>query len=1074
MEVYCMYIQEQEIRKMIKDEKEYRYGRLLDIRQLLERMTISLDESNGCYRVNARLSDQKESWTLSLKISLNGEIIQEHCSCILHQHCRHIIAILFFLRRLTITSYPYFYEKDKEDARVNRMKALEKQRQERLLTKKEQESLDLIQLYKDQLLRESLIPLSSQRYRLKVFVQKRNETLVIVLRITNESHYYVIKNIETFLHAIDHHESLKYGKSFGFVHSEDAFDADSLDILSFIRKCFMKNQNMQKGVIRGLIVGEELIDDFYDLISTLPSSYCDIAFAHKDYRVPLEIHQDDQHYILDFQDYQELPHMLMTSAYVYTFENDILYRYSFKESKKMIVFMKKLLETRGGLYIPRESLMDFYKYILVDIKDDIRLDTHLFDDYHQENTINLYGDMTKDDQVCIQLEYIYDETIAYGFDENHPHISKEADLIENYIRPYIEDIEDHIVYLQYDHDFSYQFIKEGLPYLSNYCQIFVTDALKGLMTPQSMHIQVGVNMSQGLLSVNIESVDVQRDELIDLLKAYKKNRKFYKLKNRRVVSLENKEFQELDELTLSLQLKPQDIVNGAVSVPTYRLFELDDMMNKDSSLNYSRGRELTRWLDNIEASSQHYQLPEGYETFLREYQVEGYQWLRLMEHYGFGGILADDMGLGKTLQIIVYFDSIKDQGVHFVVTPASLLLNWQDELKKFAPHLRVMAIYGQKSVRDEYIQTIADYDVVITSYDYLRRDIDMYENISFHTVVIDEAQYIKNPKTRNAICVKRLKAMQRFALTGTPIENSLAELWSIFDFLMSHYLYHYSYFLEHFERPIVKDKDEEKQRKLKQMITPFVLRRNKKDVLLELPDKIEQTLYLRFNEEEEKIYLAHLVQINKSLQEKLDIHQLGHIDILAMLTKLRQLCQDPRLLNHDIDEPSSKIKGCMELIHSLKDNHKKILLFSSFTSVLHLLEEQCHREHVSYYLLDGSTPKEKRKEMVDAFQNDDTTLFLISLKAGGSGLNLTSAQAVIHFDPWWNMSAKNQATDRAHRIGQKEAVQVFSLIMKNSIEEKIMDLQKQKKNLADTFVEGNDGMITTMSIDEMKALFEIS
>ena len=193
-----------------------------------------------------------------------------------------------------------------------------------------------------------------------------------------------------------------------------------------------------------------------------------------------------------------------------------------------------------------------------------------------------------------------------------------------------------------------------------------------------------------------------------------------------------------------------------------------------------------------------------------------------------------------------------------------------------------------------------------------------------------------------------------------------------------------------------------------------------------------------------------------------------------MLTRLRQLCQDSRLLYPEFQGPSSKLKGCMELIHSLKDNHKKILLFSSFTSLLHLIEEQCQKEHVSYYLLDGSTPKEKRKKMVDKFQNDDTTLFLISLKAGGSGLNLTSAQAVIHYDPWWNMSAKNQATDRAHRIGQQETVQVFSLIMKNTIEEKIMELQMQKKNLADTFVEGNEGSITSMSLEDMKSLFEIS
>lgn len=1069
-----MHIQDREIRRVIHDEKEYRYGRFLDIHKILERMTISLDENNKCLRVNARVIDLQQKYIVSIKISHEGEILQMNCSCHTQGGCRHIAAILFFLRQLKVTSYPYFYEHDKEEDRSLKLKEIEKQRQQRILDRKEQESLNLIELYKDQLLRESLIPLSSQQYQLKTFVQRRKDSLIVVLKVMTENQGYVIKNIETFLNAINHHESIKYGKHFEFIHSEDAFDDDSLDILAFVRECFRKNQLIQKGIVKALIVNGEHLDQFYDLMNALPSAYCDIAFDRKEYHIPLEIKQDGDAYILDFNDYKEFNDVILSPSYIYTYGDDVLYRYEFHQNDKAILFIQKLIDSRGGLYISKASLMDFYKYILVDLMEDIELDTHLFDEYHQENVINLYGDMTKDDQICIQLEYIYDDGIAYGFDESNQHKSKEADLIENYLRPYIEDIEDHVIYLQYDHEFAYQFMKEGLPYLSAYCQIYVSDALKSLSTSQAMHIQIGVSISHGLLTMNIESVDVNKDEIYDILKAYKKKRKFYKLKNGKLLSLENRELKELDDLTNSLQLKSQDFMADNIEVPAYRLFELDNMMHKESLMSYSRSEEFSQWVDDLEMDSHDYPIPQAYQSILREYQVDGYQWLRLMQHYGFGGILADDMGLGKTLQVIVYLESMKGQGTHMVITPASLLLNWQDEIEKFSASMNVLCIYGQKNQRDEYIQKIDQYDVIITSYDYLRRDVDLYDKYEFHTIVIDEAQYIKNPKTRNAISVKKLKAKQRFALTGTPIENSLAELWSIFDFLMPHYLYHYAYFLEHFERPIVKEHDEEKQEKLKQMISPFVLRRNKKDVLTELPDKIEQTLYLRFNDEEEKLYLGNLVQVNKSLQEKLNMNQLGRIDILAMLTRLRQLCQDPRLLYEDVEEPSSKLKGCMELIHSLKENNKKILLFSSFTSVLHLIEEQCHKEHITYYLLDGSVPKEKRKQMVDNFQKDETTLFLISLKAGGSGLNLTSAQAVIHYDPWWNMSAKNQATDRAHRIGQKESVQVFSLIMKNTIEEKIMDLQNQKKNLADTFVEGNEGSISTMSVDDMKALFEIS
>lgn len=1068
-----MYIQEREIKHLMRDEKEYRFGRFIDIHSLLERMTISLDEGNRCYRVNARVQDQKERFVITIKISFEGDIIQMSCSCNNKKPCRHVIAILLFLRKLNVQSFPYFYEKNESQSRINHLKEIEEKKQQKILNKKYQESMELIDLYKDQLIRESLIPLSLKQYKLKTFIKNERDYLVMTVKVVNDSQNYIVKNIETFLFAIEHHQSIKYSKNFEFVHSEDVFDDDSLEIISFIKDCFVENKLLQSGIMKHLIIKENAIDTLYKLMSSLPSSYCDIAFDQKYYKVPLEMTKKEESYVLDFKDYSEFNDVMVTSQAMYRFDNDVLYQYYFQENKKMMTFIRKLLETKGGLYIDEKSLMSFYKYILVDLNDDIELQTHLFDEYHQENLINLYGDMTKDDQICIQLEYIYDDKIEYGFDENNQHLSKEADLIEKYIEPYIEDIDDHIIYLQYDHEFAYQFMKEGLPYLSNYCQVYVTDALKGLSTQQSMQLQVGVHIQNKLLTVNIDSFDIDRSELLDILKAYKKKRKFYKLNNGKVVSLENRELYEFSQLADTLQLSAQDLQKENIEIPSYRLFELEQMKNADTLIQYECSDEYKKWVNGLQEAPTQYEVPANYKNVLREYQVEGYQWLRLMEYYHFGGILADDMGLGKTLQTIVYLESMKEKGTHLVVTPASLLLNWQDEIQKFSSSLKVQCIYGSKKQRDELISQCMNNNVVITSYDYLRRDVDLYEDYQFHTVILDEAQYIKNPKTRNAICVKKIKAKQRFALTGTPIENSLAELWSIFDFLMPKYLYNYSYFLEHYERPIVKEQNEEKQEKLKQMITPFVLRRNKRDVLKELPEKIEQTLYLQFSEEEEKLYLSNLVQVNKSLQEKLAVQQLGKIDILAMLTRLRQLCQDARLLYETYDEPSSKLKGCMELIHSLKENGKKILLFCSFTSVLHLIEEQCHKEHISYYLLDGSVSKEKRKAMVDAFQSDDTTLFLISLKAGGSGLNLTSAQAVIHYDPWWNMSAKNQATDRAYRMGQTQSVQVFSLIMKNSIEEKIMDLQNLKKNLADTFVEGNEGTITTMSIDDMKALFEI-
>lgn len=1070
-----MHIEDKEIKRIVSNEKEYRFAYFLNIDDILERMTVSLDENNGCYRINARIHEKQNSYILSIKVNAQGEIIYVHCGCPYassQSACRHIGAILLFLKKTEITSFPYFYEKDKDD-KILKYRLLEQQKQERILKKKQSDSVQLIELYKERLLRESKLHISSSLYQLKVFI-KKEKSINMTLKVVHLGQAYVVKNIETFLHAIDNHETLKYSRYLEFIHSVDAFDADSQDIISFVRECFLKNQAMQNGIIKELKIDDSMLDSFYQFMEALPSQYCDIAFMNKTEPVPLEITDKEDSYILDFENYNYVEGCLLSPTCMYDLSNDTMYRYVYDEQGHTVLLMKKLLESQGGMYIPHDMIHDFYKYVLIDIMDHISLDTKLFQDYHQENMINLYVDMTSQEQLCLQLEYLYDENLTYGFDESNPYISKEADLIENYIRPYVEDIDSqHMIYLEYNHDFTYFFIKEGLSYLSNYCQVFVSEALNQLSFQNDIDLKVGIHISHHLLEIQIDSIHIQKDELYDVLKAYKKKRKFYKLKNGKFLSLESEQFKEFDKLASSLQVDLSDLSKEKLSIPIYRLFDINALSQRQNKLQYEKSEEFQKFVDAF-YHPQQFEVPQKYQSILRQYQIDGYQWLCLMEHYGFSGILADDMGLGKTLQMIVYLETMKKHHLpSLVITPASLLLNWQDEIQKFASSLRVLCVMGTKNERDELIKTVSHYDVIITSYDYIRRDIEEYEDMEFHTIVLDEAQYIKNPKTRNAICVKQLKSKQRFALTGTPIENSLAEIWSIFDFLMPYYLYNYSYFSQHYEKPIIKDHDEDKEHQLREMIAPFILRRNKKDVLKELPDKIEKTMYFQMNEEEEKIYISHLVQVNKTLQEKLDVHQLGKIDILSMLTRLRQLCQDPRLLYEDIETPSSKLKGCMELIHSLKDNKQKILLFSSFTSVLTLIEEQCQKEHVSYYRLDGSISKEKRKALVEKFQKDETTLFLISLKAGGSGLNLTSAQAVIHFDPWWNMSAKNQATDRAHRIGQTNSVQVFSLIMKNSIEEKIMKLQEHKKSLAEQFIEGHKGSIASMTLEDIQALFRI-
>ena len=411
-----------------------------------------------------------------------------------------------------------------------------------------------------------------------------------------------------------------------------------------------------------------------------------------------------------------------------------------------------------------------------------------------------------------------------------------------------------------------------------------------------------------------------------------------------------------------------------------------------------------------------------------------------------------------------------------VVSPSSLTLNWQNEANKFASDLKTLVIRGTLTERKKQIKEIENYDLVITSYDLLKRDIEYYEEkkYTFRYIVADEAQYLKNSHTQNAKTIKQIKADTRYALTGTPIENSLSELWSIFDFIMPGYLFNYKKFKSLYEVPIVKDQNENAMKKLKMLIEPFVLRRNKKEVLTELPDKTVTILNNEMEEEQRKIYLTYLAQAKQEIAEQIEIngYEKSHIQILAALTRLRQICCHPGLFISNYQEGSGKLEQCMEILEEAVNGGHKILLFSGYTSMFEIIEKELKEKNIKYFKLTGATKVDERIELVDEFnRNPEIKVFLISLKAGGTGLNLTGADMVIHYDPWWNISTENQATDRAYRIGQKNNVQVYKLITKNSIEEKIYELQEKKSKLADNMLDTKTTFINKFSKDEIMNLF---
>ncbi|WP_302759783.1 DEAD/DEAH box helicase [Amedibacillus dolichus] len=999
--------------------------------------------------------------------------------------CGDIGAVLLKLAALPDETIPFHYISEKrlsqEEKEKRRQEEYRKQQRNRMLAFGKTMLREQKRAYENKIV--SLTQHQQYELQPELAYDHVDEKLYVSFRIGAQKKY-VLKDIETFLERIENHIYYKYGKQLEFVHCMEAFDERSRKQISLLKQWCEERQQAHleyngyyygySRITRSLALSENEIDAFFDLYDGQDTEFTLIKTERR-IRILVQEEGDLLHFSYDDEK------LIVGNKHLYTITQEVgqtveLCQITLDSEGKTMSFLNDI--TSNVLYIEKKEYAAFYKYVISDIQpylDIIGLEC-LKDLPEPYSVIKLYGDIDANGQMYIKLNYYNEEgERGEGFDDN-PITSYAQDVVEAYIKSYasVIDYDAHTAYFDMDREDTYTFVLGGLSFLNSYCEIYVSDALKNLEKEHHYTIQVGVRIENDLLGIDIQSLEIPKEELSAVLRSYRRKRKFYRLKNGNLLNLNSPQLKELDDMLESYHLSGNDLVDGKATMEAYRLFSMNDKANQAQYLDIQRSAQFQAKIDQFYSSkNKSYPLPSPYDKILRDYQKEGVQWLSMMRDSGFNGILADDMGLGKTLQVIALLDSKVSGKTSIVICPASLIYNWEDEIHRFSKTLKCKCICGNAKQRAQGIASYSQYDVLLTSYDYIRRDIELYEAMTFYYVILDEAQYIKNQKTRNALCVKKLEAEHKLALTGTPIENSLAELWSIFDFLMPDYLFNYHYFQAHYESEIVKNHNEEVQQKLKKLVAPFVLRRNKKEVLRELPDKIEQNYIIDFSEEENKLYVAHLAQVNRELSQMVNMQSTDKITILAMLTKLRQLCCEPRLVFENIHEPSSKLKACIHLIQTLKENKQKVLLFSSFTSMLELIADELYKEGISYYILTGATNKEERRELVERFQNDSTTVFLISLKAGGTGLNLTSAEAVIHYDPWWNQSAQNQATDRAYRIGQRKKVQVFKLVMKNSIEEKIQKLQLMKKELADMFVENNETNLAKMSKEELLSLFEI-
>ena len=574
------------------------------------------------------------------------------------------------------------------------------------------------------------------------------------------------------------------------------------------------------------------------------------------------------------------------------------------------------------------------------------------------------------------------------------------------------------------------------------------------------NITLDISQSRnGYMSMKLDIDGVDSNEYREIFSSYKNNNRLYRMKNGAYLDLKDKDIEQafklIDILNIYNDFDNMKIANNK-AIYLEKLIEEEDLSFVNGSKYVSN---VIKKFDKVK--SKNYEIPKDLNATLRDYQVSGFEFFKTLSDYQFGGILADEMGLGKTIQTIAFLLSNKDKK-SIVITPTSLIYNWKNELEKFAPTLKVGLLHAAKSEREKILDNIDNYDVILTTYTTYKNDIDKYKNINFDYCIIDEAQNIKNPDAIITKAIKNVNAKVKFALTGTPIENNLMELWSIFDFIMPGYLYNKSKFKSIFvnnDKNIIE---------LKNLIKPFILRRTKKEVITELPDKIEQKIIIDLEKEHKRAYKGYVNLITRKIKE----NNQDNITVFSYLTKLRQLCLSPELMVKNYQGKNSKLDVLINIINDSSD--EKILVFSQFTKVLEVIGKRLNEENISYSYLDGKTSAKDRVKLVEEFNTNNNKVFLISLKAGGTGLNLTSANIVVHFDPWWNPAVEDQASDRAHRIGQKNVVNVIKLIAKGTAEERVINLQETKKELIEDVINGNldnSSTLKNLSKDDIIDLF---
>ena len=844
-----------------------------------------------------------------------------------------------------------------------------------------------------------------------------------------------------FLNAIKNNEDYVYGKKLHFKHELQQFTERGRKIYGIIGHTYghhdsipfdgtqlsallleLKNEGVVINGVNHLYVGEKTLS--------------------------LMINDSHELTIEDIDEYKG--RFLLTNSVDFYFEDNCYFELNYNFEKSRIICHDLL--KNGPLSL--EGLGDeFVNKLYPSLRKKIKI-SH---DFAEENkleqiVIKAYFDYN-DFVISVEPKYYLNDNLI---DEHEIMLDK-----KHIVEPFLHELQclGFVDNKLINKDDIVNFIYSDLKGLREEATVYISDSLRKLYSSQKLNIKLNISKkSESMLDIYFEDLDYNEEELMMIYQAYKKQ-KNYVLLSDRLINLKNQEVSDFVDLVDDLKLDSKHLLSHFEN-PIYDVFKLDS-----SSIEFNFNEEIESLIIDIKNYQLNdFPLNEKILSVLRPYQLNGFKWMRLLLGKGLGCILADDMGIGKTLQTIAVIDSLELSKLAMVVCPKNIIYNWEAEVNRWAPWIKTLVIVGTKSERIALFENAFNehYDLVIASYETIRIEEKYLDDKEFSLVVLDEAQNIKNPMVERTKAVKKLNAQYRLALTGTPIENSLSDVWSIFDFLMPGYLYKYKEFIDRIEK-------EKAYSLMNKKLSPFILRRTKNEVLKELPLKTEENIYISFDDKEKQRYQAEILNARRKLEEDPN----NRMSILANLTLLREVCVDSRLIYEDIQYVSSKTETLLDMINNLIANNHKIIIFSQFVKYLNLLEDELKNAGYKYYIITGKTSAIDRQQMAEEFnQNPNVMVFLVSLKAGGVGLNLIGADTVIHVDPWWNYAVEVQASDRAYRIGQKKPVTIYKLIMKDSVEERVIKMQEAKRLLSVEVINENDEQMSKISINDIKDLLK--